>query len=165
MLFRLEDGIEWSVTETTKFPEKEDEYWDTVFTVDGVQMDSETALIASGTMSANGSAAVVSTSTYTTPTGTLVVRKSANDSTTQFNFTLTLDDGTEAQNFSLGNHQSKEFTIAEGTEWTVTESALSEHWTTEIEVDEVESESATGTISRGETQTVTFSNHYTAPVR
>ena len=38
MLFRLEDGIEWSVTETTKFPEKEDEYWDTVFTVDGVQM-------------------------------------------------------------------------------------------------------------------------------
>ncbi len=189
-VYAVESGDEWSVKETTEFPGEEEANWSTVFTGDGV---AEGKLEASGIMAADGKAAVVSTSTYTTPTGTLRISKNVHGGSSagimNFAFKLTLsgDNVKEfsppsivsavtgesgAYVFTLSAGQFIDLTIPEDTGWRVTETAqLDGNWTTTVTVTGADpdgqadstSRSASGTMTRGTAQTVSFTNTYTAP--
>ena len=189
-VYTVEPGTTWSVVETTEFPVEEEANWSTVFTGDGV---AEGRLEASGIMAADGKAAVVSTSTYTTPTGTLRISKNVHGGSSagvmSFAFKLTLsgenagefrpqsgvsavtgESGTYV--FTLSAGQFIDLTIPEDTGWRVTETAqLDENWATAVTVTGADpdgqadstSRSASGTMTRGANQAVSFTNTYTAP--
>lgn len=168
------EGISWAVAETTRLGDD----WSTAVTINRQSKDS-----ATGTLIPSETQAVTFTNSYTTPTGTLTVQKSANDSVKQFAFTLTAENlkygdailigdneiPLDAQNsyaFTLGNSQSISFTIPEHVMWTVTEGYPGEHWSTTASINGGESQStriASGTMEQGAAQTVSFTNTYTAP--
>ena len=165
--FRLAPDTEWSVTETTTYPE-DDEHWTNTLSVDGGE--AGTTLIASGTMAA-GDTALVFHSKHETHTGTLTIAKETNDaasqsSTTSFSFTLTYTEPGETEQtetFTLTSGNSRTFTLPAGTSWTVTEGALSENWATEITVDGEAVTTASGEIDDGGAHRAVFTNNYTAP--
>ena len=189
-VYTVETGVEWSVKETTEFPDDEVANWSTAFTGDGVIAGS---LEASGTMAADGKAAVVSTSAYTTPKGTLRISKNVYGGSSagvmSFAFKLTLDGENAGQfsppsglslvsgesgayAFTLSAGQFIDLTIPEDTGWSVTETAqLDENWATAVTVTgadpdgqaDSQSRSASGTMTQGANQAVSFTNTYTAP--
>lgn len=166
--FRLAPDTEWSVTETTTYPE-DDEHWANTLSVDGGE--AGTTLSASGTMAAGDTAALVFHSKHETHTGTLTISKETNDeasqsSTTSFSFTLTYTEPGETEQtetFTLTSGNSRTFTLPAGTSWTVTEGELNENWATEITVDGTKVDTASGTIEGGGAHRAVFTNNYTAP--
>ena len=165
--FRLAPDTEWSVTETTTYPE-DDEHWANTLSVDN---EAEDDLSASGTMAAGDTAALVFHSKHETHTGTLTISKETNDeasqsSTTSFSFTLTYTEPGETEQtetFTLTSGNSRTFTLPAGTSWEVTEGALSENWETKITVDGTKVGTAYGTIEGGGAHRAVFTNNYTAP--
>ena len=186
-------GVDWSVEEITTYPAGTAGDWSTEITgySSGVTVDT-TGETASGTLTPGGSEAVTFTNTYTTPTGTLTVRKDvAGDvnaaDTTEFSFTLKLEnldagdkvlsggseitlDNNSSYTFTLSNSQSRSFTIPENVNWTVTEtSPLNGNWATAVANSETggttdnSNRSATGTIAQGDETIVGFINTYTSP--
>lgn len=167
--FSLEPDTAWSVKETTKYPSEEESHWTNTLSVDGGE--AGTTLIASGTMAAGDTAALVFHSKHETHTGTLTISKETNDeasqsSTTSFSFTLTYtepDKTAQTETFTLTSGNSQTFTLPAGTSWTVTEGTLSENWKTEITVDGEAVTAASGEIKDGGAHKAVFKNNYTAP--
>lgn len=166
--FSLAPDTEWSVTETTTYPSEEESHWTNTLSVDN---EAEDGLIASGTMAAGDTAALVFHSKHETHTGTLTISKETNDeasqsSTTSFSFTLTYtepDKTAQTETFTLTSGNSQTFTLPAGTIWTVTEGTLSENWETGITVDGEAVTAASGEIEDGGAHKAVFKNNYTAP--
>lgn len=163
----LSQGVEWEVKETTNFSPYTD-HWSTSLTATAPANTDQAALSAAGQVAPDGHTAVTFTSVHEPHTGTLTIYKetagdAAESGTSDFAFTLTA--GTDTETFTLRNHQSRTFTIDEGADWTVTETDPGAHWTTAADGGTVSNDgrTASGTMADKATQTVTFTNTYTAP--